>query len=664
MPLYQRTYSWKRDQLSQLWSDITELLDSDSDDGHFLGSIVIAPSPNGTASGIQSWLVVDGQQRITTLSVLLCALRDYCHDSFPQLERKIDVHYLKNEFSQSPERYTLLPTQADRQAWIALLEKSPTAGGEDAIGNAYRFFRGRLEHLLTTDGEPSESAVQKIEQLVVSRLSFVLIAAQVGDNVYRIFESLNNTGLKLTQADLLRNYIFMRLPTIAQRVYEQQWLPIQTQLNNQQLVDLIWLDLVLKKKRATQHSLYREQQKYLDLLGSEEEVEEWVAGLHRMALIFKRILVPESESDPKIREALDRLHRWRATVVYPITLRTLLSYEEGDLDSQEVSDILRVVESYLVRQMVVGVGRAGNNVMLSDLVASLDGETPSVKTVTRILTRQRGRFPTDDAVRSAMLEQPFYWRGKEWQKHFVLRCLEEGIGRTEKLDFAASDLTIEHVLPQTLTKEWRQVLESDLDEDTSIEELHERVVHTIGNLTLSAYNGKLSNKSFEDKKQILAESGLSMNLRIAREPRWGVSEIHQRSEELADLAVKIWPGPDDSIPLEPQSPKLAAVRQVLSEIPSGRWTNYLAVAQVAGTHRRTVSKWLVEYPLPNRHRVLRSDGSIPATLSLGIESPVEQIQLLEAEGVGFGVNGRAGKKFHFGLTDLARIVEGGSGSSL
>ncbi|SDD17280.1 GmrSD restriction endonuclease domain-containing protein [Actinokineospora iranica] len=665
VPLYQRPYSWKRDQLDQLWLDITNLLsEEDDDDGHFLGSVVLAPSLSNTASGVQSWLVVDGQQRITTLSILLCTIRDYCATKIDNLARKIEVQYLVNEFAQGDERYTLLPTQADRKSWKDIVEKLPQAGGEDAIGNAYRFFKGQLEKYLSQASERPEFAIQRLEQVVVSRLSFVEISAQTGDNVHRIFESLNNTGLKLTQADLLRNYLFMRLPANADRIYQQHWLPMQSGLNDQNLVDLIWLDLILKGKRgATLHSLYREQQKFLDRLELESDVEEWIVELSRKAQVFKRVLRPEQEPVPIIREALDRLNRWRATVVYPITMMVLLAYEDGQLEPQAVADALRIVESYLVRQLIVGIGRAGNNVMINDLVKSLSDEIPTQEAITRILTRQRRRFPSDDDVREAMLEQPFYWRGKEWQKYFILRSLEEAQGRVEIVDFAASKLTIEHVMPQTLNDEWSRTIEDECAEDEGIDDLHQSLVHTIGNLTLSAYNAKLSNKGFSEKKKLLAESGLISNLKIADNERWGKAEIRHRSSMLADLAIQMWPGPGDSVPYQPESRKLALVRQALSEIPSGRWTNYLTIAQICGTHRRSLSKWLVEYDLPNGHRVLKSDGSIPASGCHRFQNIEDQIHALSIEGVTFQGNGRASEACRIGMTELMRLSQGDLGEA-
>ncbi|WP_424212085.1 GmrSD restriction endonuclease domain-containing protein [Streptomyces sp. BI20] len=664
VPLYQRAYSWRRENLNRLWVDILRVLDSEEQDGHFLGSIVLAPSPQRSASGVQCWLVVDGQQRVTTLSILLCAIRDHCELKLPTLARKINVQYLMNEFAESSERYTLLPTQADRASWVNILEKSPEAGGEDGVGDAYRFFKGCLEGLIDPDADDLEGQYQKLEQAVASRLNFVEISAHPDDNVYRIFESLNNTGMKLTQADLLRNYVFMRLPRSAEKIYTHHWLPIQRMLSDTQLVNLIWLDVLLRDgRRATQHSIYQDQQRYLSKFETEDEVGEWVVRLHGLARIFRRVLKPSLESDVLVRKALDRLLRWRSNVVYPICVKTLMAFDARRINSREASAILRVVESYLVRQLIVGVRRAGNNVMMSDLIGSLSDEEFNAETVTRILSRQRNRFPTDSDLRQAMLEQPFYWRGKEWHKLFILRCLEEASARGEVIDFENSKVTIEHVMPQSTTLDWEAVLAECAqsgecaEEALSPAELHAQFVHTIGNLTLSAYNGTLSNKKFEEKREILANSGLFMNVQISRESRWGIAQIKERGEFLAELAIEIWPGPDGSPPDTLTNPKVAILRQVLSEIPAGRWTNYQTLAQAAGTNRKSVSKWLADYDLPNSHRVLKSDGSLPARLSKGLSDPEEQMSRLMSEGILFGVNDKAHGKYSVDARGLTTLVE-------
>lgn len=638
IPLYQRTYSWKREQLDRLWSDILELLESSDMDSHFLGPIVLAPSQTMTASGVHGWLVVDGQQRLTTLSILLAAIRDLVADPDARLARKINTQYLVNEFADGLGAYTLLPTQADRAAWQAIVDRSPTAGGEDNIGSAYRFFRAQVEKR-ELDGEIGQDCnfLEILEGIVATKLSFVEISAQIGDNAYRIFESLNNTGLKLTQADLLRNYLFMRLPESSDRVYRQHWLPLQSLLDDQGLVDLIWLDLVLKgDRRVTIRSIYEEQHRFLSTLETEEAIENWIVSLYRKARIFHRMLNPEVEPDPTIREALDRLRRWKARVVHPAALHILLAHEDGRMSPQEVSDSLRAVESYLVRQLIVGTSRAGSNVFLMDLIRSLGDEVPSQGLIIKILTGQRQRFPTDQQVRDAMLSQPFYWRGKEWQQLFILRSLDEADERSELVDYRKSSLTIEHILPQKLTAAWMNELGRDLSEFESPDEAHQTLVHTIGNLTLSGDNGKLSNRSFLEKREILSQSGLSMNRQIASSPHWGVSEIRKRGEYLARRAIEIWPGPEDGQASDFDS-RVITVKQVLSQIPAGRWTSVRSLAQATGAHWRTIDRLLAQNRMSNAHRVLRADGSIPA----GSDDVEAQRKILEVEGVEFGPRGRA-----------------------
>lgn len=656
IPLYQRPYSWRRPQLERLWADIRELIDSPDTDNHFMGSLVLAQNEPIAASGIQSWLVVDGQQRLTSLSILLCAIRDRIRRADSVFSRKINVQYLTNEFTGSLDAYKLLPTQADRSVWMALVDSRVDIEVGDRIEDAYRYFSGQLERIpeeAAFGGKSVVESLKDVERVVTTRLTFVEITAQSGDNVYRIFESLNNTGLKLTQADLLRNYIFMRLPERSERVYRDHWLPLQELLDEENLVELIWLDLILKGNRsANKHSIYEAQRGFLESLHTEEAIERWVAALLCKAMIFRRVLVPSEENDPVVREALDRLHRWKAKVLHPVALRVLLAHDDGKMSSQETANALRAVESYLVRQLIVGTGRAGSNVLLADLIKSLGSETPYSERIIEILAGQRRRFPADDQVREAMINQPFYWRGKEWQKSFILRSLDESFGRVEVVDYEKSKLTIEHVLPQQMTNEWRSSLDADLDEFDSADEAHEFIVHTVGNLTLSAYNGSLSNKPFSDKKKILAQSGLSMNLAIASSESWGIAEIRKRSAELAERAISIWPGPVGSSGAS-EVKRLAAVKAVLSEIPRGSWTNILSLAQAAGTHRRSIAKLLSEAEVPNAHRVLRSDGSIPPHSA----DPEAQLRLLMSEGVKIVGGRRASRAQHLGYVDLVHASE-------
>lgn len=655
VPLYQRRYSWKRRDLAQLWADIMRVAEDGSNTTHFLGSVVLSPSPSNTPTGVQSWLVVDGQQRLTTLSILLCAIRDHVRETDEQLAAKIDDMYLFNKYASGMERYTLLPTKADRAAWLALVEREPGAGGEDRIGEAYRFFRSAL---VQADDPDDRKDFARIEQTVAARLSLVEIAAHPDDNVHRIFESLNYTGQPLTQADLLRNYLFMRLPARGDHVYERQWLPLQELLTDKQLEELVWLDLVLRgDDRATQEAIYQSQQQRLNQLPDEKAIEQWIVDLHKKARLFHKILNPQSVTDPELRRALDRLHRWGAAVVHPIALHVLLANEAGSLSSSEAADALRVVESYLVRRMIAGIASANTNRILMSLVKDLGDQVPSAKAITRALSGVRKKFPTDQHIRDAVLVNSFYWLGRGPQRSYVLRCIEEDYEHKEPINFDTAKLTIEHVLPQSLNDEWREMLRPDLRDGETVQELHSSLVHTLGNLTLTAYNAKLANDGFEAKRVVLRDSGLAMNREIAETPRWGRDEILARGRALAERIIKIWPSPDESVGTAPASPRWSLMDQALACIPAGRWTSYSDIAELVGGFHRSVASRLASVPRPNAHRVLKIDGSISADFRWPDPDRHDDPRaLLEAEGVRFDDTGRAAAEQRMTANDLAREI--------
>jgi alkylated DNA nucleotide flippase Atl1 len=660
VPLYQRRYSWERkddkDPLNQLWDDVLALDGSDPASTHFLGSMVIAPSPSNTPAGVVRWLVVDGQQRLTTLSLLLCAIRDHVQHDDPQLAEKIHEHYLVNKYASGDEHYRLLPTQEDRQAWIALVERYADAGGEDRIGAAYRFFLRKLQQV---DDPDDEHDIRRVEQTITTRLTLVAISAHADDNVHRIFESLNYKGQPLTQADLLRNYLFMRLPHRGDDVYTHQWLPLQKLLSDTELEELVWLDLVLRgDDRATQESIYRSQQLRLGLLTDETAIEQWVAELHHEARMFKRVLDPQTEAAPALRRALDRLSRWGAAVVHPICLHVLLAHDAGQLTAPAAAAALRVGESYLVRRMIVGLPTNNVNRIMMSLVKDLGEASPTASAITAVLSGPRKRFPTDQHVKDAVLVNNFYWTGRGPQRTFILRALEEDYRHGEPLDFSRATLTIEHILPQSLTADWEEMLAAGASDGETPEEVHASLVHTLGNLSLTAYNAKLANDNFPVKQKLLADSGLAMNREIADASGWGRAEIQARGRVLGQRIVSIWPGPDESVSTPPPNRRWTLMNQVLASLPAGRWTSYSDVAEVIGSHQVAVGARLATLIVPNAHRVLRLSGHIsPDFRWLHPERTDDPREVLEAEGVRFDEWGRADPEQRIAATNLAAAME-------
>ncbi|HEX5121175.1 MAG TPA: DUF262 domain-containing protein [Pseudonocardiaceae bacterium] len=640
VPLYQRTYSWTNAQLKRLWEDLTQLaLDRQGDPGltHFIGSLVLAPSPANGPAGVQEFLVIDGQQRLTTLSVLLCAIRDYRASAEGAEHReRIDQQYLINKWKPEQQRLKLVPTQADRAAYLACLRSTPQAGGADPIGAAYRFFSAQLA---AVDDPEDPADIERIEDAVISGLALVSVTAQRGDNPHRIFESLNNTGLRLSQADLLRNYLFMRLPTLGQAVYESLWLPLQQILDRDQLELLFWLDLVQRDPRIKQTDTYAGQQRRLDRLRTEPEIQDAVARFGRLGELLRTILDPSRESDSTVRYRLGRLEVWGTTTVYPVLLHLLDRRDRGSADSTQIGQAMLYLEAYFVRRLLIGRATTSINRVMLSMVTEMDPEAPVDQAVRHYLSTGRKYYASDREIRSAIRSIPFYLNGRPRQRALVLRWLEETYGSKEPVEL--SSLTIEHVLPQTPTAEWKDMIGAELDAGEEFGQVHEALVHTLGNLTLTGYNSKLSNSSFAVKRPQLAASGLLMNQEIAKQEKWGRPQIYERADTLAERVISEWPGPADRN-VGVAGPAWDVMNHALAELPAGSWTTYGDLAALIGSHAVAIGQRLATAPAPNAHRVLQSDGrTSPNFTWLDPARTDVPRALLEAEGLDFDALGRA-----------------------
>jgi hypothetical protein len=261
------------------------------------------------AQGVTQFLVIDGQQRLTSLLIALSALRYRVAVDQPSVVERFNDRYLLNKYGKGLSRFRLLPTQSDRHAFFSCIEGADPTTQANGIGRAYSYFRARLTRP-GPDNEPLD--LDRIETVISQRLQFVAVTADANDNVHRIFESLNDRGVQLTQADLLRNFVFILLPTRAEAVYESVWLPMQQLLSPAQMETLVFVDLILRgDTTAKRQDIYRGQQARLrPLVGNEAAIEAEVWELARRARLFQRIVDPQTESDPGTRAALSRLGRW------------------------------------------------------------------------------------------------------------------------------------------------------------------------------------------------------------------------------------------------------------------------------------------------------------------------------------------------------------------
>jgi uncharacterized protein with ParB-like and HNH nuclease domain len=537
VPLFQRQYAWERAQREQLWSDVVDLHEErragDHHAQHFMGSIVTAPEqlgPNRPATHT----LIDGQQRMTTLNVLLAALRDHVAEADGPSADRIDGLYLRNQYPQEPlDDFKVLPTQRDRDEFAALIRVEPDTQTSPGLRQSYRYFRERLRREQDADGDPLDPAL--LEDTLLQGLGVVSITLGPNDNAYRVFESLNATGLRLRQIDLIRNLFMMKLGVAqAEDVYTNIWLPMQDLLGENFEAfanDYYVKDGTFLRADAT----YTHAKAKLD--GSEGA--QVVPALEDMAWFaerWARIHRPNRETDVGLRDALLSMNRFGADTPYPFLLNVYEARDRhGTASSAQMTQIVSMIEGFLVRRMFLNVPTNQLNRLFIRLWDQLPHEGDIVDEVRAALAEPSRRWPNDDEFREAVSKYPLYSDSRPGQRRLVLDRLEQSYGHQEVV--ALDELQIEHIIPQTLTDDWRAMLGEGADQ------VWARWKDTPANLTLTGYNPELSNSSWPDKRAFYAASHVSMTRELAELDTFDEAALRVRGAELAERAIGLWPGP-------------------------------------------------------------------------------------------------------------------------
>ena len=537
IPLFQRPYSWKRDDWETLWNDIVETYRFRPEGGHFLGPIV-SKSLAGTPEGVSPYIVIDGQQRLTTLSILIAVLRDKIRETNAIASERLDDLCLKNKYADGEYHYKIRPTLGDHAAYSAIVDGKRHSFDEDdtnLVLRAYDYFSNALDRNL--DEEEDETIdFARLERLLLDEVEVVSITLNDSDNEYRIFESLNWKGAPLSQADLLRNYFFMRVPSERQEaLYSEVWLKMQAMLDTNNLAEFFRYQYMSSGEFVREKDIYLKWRSRLERLQPDELADEMIR-LAGFAQYYKRLVEPDAEPEPDVREYLERLNRWGGQTMYPLLLWLYEGAGGRGVDGAALKKILGMIESYLVRRLFCGIPTAGTNRFFMGLPAQIkDGEI--VEAVRQAISQPGGRlrWPSDADFREGMLGYPLYEGSRSEQRRLVIETLEKDYAHKEPADLKG--LTVEHVMPQELTDEWRGALGPEADS------IHSKLVHTLGNLTLTGYNPEMSNRPFASKRHTFQNSSLSMNKEIGTETEWGPEQITSRVHQLANRAIEIWPGP-------------------------------------------------------------------------------------------------------------------------
>lgn len=544
IPIYQRTYSWRQEQCARLLEDIIAIASAPPGPSHFIGSVVYVADGNFMAAGVNSLLVIDGQQRLTSLSLMLLAMRKLAMGGkdVGAGHKKIANLYLVNgnEEEDSEEYIKLRLTRSDKETYTKLCLDLPLGEGDDNRVQAnYRFFLSAFETGRTDPAEVFKG---------IQRLQLVYIALELGkDNPQLIFESMNSTGLDLAQADLVRNFVLMGLPHgLQEKIYGKHWFPMESRFG-QQYRDRFdgFMRTYLTVRTG---SIPREDEVYTAFKkhalsippageGESYRMETVAADLNEQASHYAAIAFGKEE-DAELRQVFHDIATLRADVAHPFLLELYGDWKNGLLARDDFLSLVRLVESYVFRRFLCGVPTNSMNKTFASLSKGIDKARYFRSAQAEFLKLASYRkFPSGTETAQMLADKDVY---NTPRCAYLLEKLENHFHPKEPVK--ATGYTIEHVMPQTLSDEW----EIHLGEKAA--DIHSRLLHTLGNLTLTGYNSELSCRPFKGKLE-LAEGGflsspLALNRRIREQTKWGEEQILTRGTELAEVVLKVWPEPD------------------------------------------------------------------------------------------------------------------------
>lgn len=568
IPIYQRKYSWRDEQCEQLWHDIIQAADNST--GHFVGSVVYIEREIYTVSAIPQLLVIDGQQRLTTISLLLMALSKrlsaenlVVNDNITG--KKIKNYYLVNSDEEDTDLYyRLVLTDTDNSFYKALLEGTPYDDEDNRVIENYRFFEDKITML-------DVSQLAKLYE-GLSKLLVVDIALERGkDNPQLIFESLNSTGLDLSQTDLIRNYLLMDLePKEQNKMYMNYWRKIENRFNSAndaKLFDRFMRDyLTIKTEKIPNiDHIYKDFKKYV----FENKIA--VAGLlEELEFYSKCYLAITSQKDvtnKQIEKQLFDITKLKVDVSYPFILEAYADLIRAKLTEDDFIQLLKLVESYVLRRSICNIATNGLNKAFVTLLKEVDKDTYLESFKVALLTKKgSSRYPNDAEFIREFKNRNMY---KMRNLRFLLEKIEN-YNRKEPISIV--DFTIEHVMPQNekISVDWQKELGPDYLN------VHQNYLHTIGNLTLTAYNPSLSDKSFTLKKSTekgFLKSPLFLNESIAHAAQWNKESIENRAELLVNKALVIWSYPYiDQVTMDKYQPAKEVDKEIDFESFNDRFT--------------------------------------------------------------------------------------------
>ena len=529
IPVFQRNYRWDRAQWQKLWSSITDLRSPAKTGNHFMGFLVFVP---GLAQPGQHtrFHMVDGQQRLTTSSILLVALRNVARNvGQAELADEINDMYLVHGRKKGDEHFRLLPKAKDQKNYVSIV----TGKGEPAgrMADALDYFEERFKDKAEADAD----SLRSLFDLVCQRLEF-MCATLEAENAYNIFKSLNSTGVPLGPSDLIRNFVFMHVKPDDQDEFDaDRWAPLEARFTaedgrlDEETFSRFFRDVLMMDGRYVQpKDTFTTFEARYEATGFSPQAltDSLLANARHYAIIAGK----QTDQSADVTMALAGLNDLESSTTYPLLLAMFKKRAEGLIDSAALARAVSMLRGFIIRRFICSESSRGYGQMF---VRAIDTATANPLQALETYLLQRG-WPDDARFEASFSSFPLYQRG---YTKTVLETIERERGHKEPAALQAAQ--VEHIMPQTLNNGWL----ADLGADAT--RIHSEWLHRPGNLTLSAYNQELWNHPFGSKRQEYANSNIVITRELANQTAWGEVEIKARGEGLAQEAAGIWIGPKE-----------------------------------------------------------------------------------------------------------------------
>jgi len=538
VPVHQRTYTWRRDQWEELFDDIAYL---SKEETHFLGSFVVIPDQ--PRLGVNFFQIQDGQQRLATIVILMCVLRDLAEEKKIQVSYQ-DYLYAKDYDGNRIPRLQL--SEQDNDALMSILEKKNKESSHP-IFNCYDYFQNRIKQEFENN---LENGIKELWIKLLERVYVVHINAFNDFNAFQLFETLNDRGLELSAVDLIKNYFLQKVSADQPKLKEcvDQWNEMFEHVRDIEPVKFFRRYMLSSfKGKVSEKRLNKvlrsiiEKEKW-----NSEKILNFVKDLNQKSIIYKHIHGANFQDAVGINKRLRDLQLVEVAPSYTLLLKLFPFYERDLLGKENIAEVLDIIEVFHIRWGVCGQSTSRLDTIYNEICNDLSAISnyPDSK---RILQSIRSRLDreikmnVDNSIfKSNFLKRSF--KPSERRTKYVLWRLSKPTGETM---ININDIQTEHIMPQTLSSDWVKYLQDKTSlTESEIREQHKEHRDTIGNLTIikGKWNIGMSNRLFQEKKKDYKNSEFSITNRLCDDwDDWTFGEIEKRSEELAKLAVEdVW----------------------------------------------------------------------------------------------------------------------------